>query len=117
MGSLIHVTAWERVSLWRRILCAFVRVSILIALLDVLIMLLGPPISISLTVRQEARAFPGVMVTPQPPSDYSVSVAPGTEVRYFGYPFEVPWDASFKRKTSEKGSLGLLWFESGQSVI
>src|SRR6267378_2633133 len=33
MGSLIHVTAWERVSMGRRVLCAFVRVAILIALL------------------------------------------------------------------------------------
>ena len=33
MGSLIHVTAWERVSRGRRVLCAFARVAILIALL------------------------------------------------------------------------------------
>jgi integrase len=36
MGSLIHVTAWERVSIGRRFLCAFARVAILIALLVVL---------------------------------------------------------------------------------
>jgi hypothetical protein len=33
MGSLIHVTAWERVSTGRRLLCAFARVAALIALL------------------------------------------------------------------------------------
>lgn len=33
MGSLIHITAWERLSIWRRLLCAFGRVAILIALL------------------------------------------------------------------------------------
>jgi hypothetical protein len=33
MGSLIRVTAWERVSTGRRLLCAFARVAALIALL------------------------------------------------------------------------------------
>jgi hypothetical protein len=32
MGSLIHVTAWERVSIGKRVLCAFVRVAILFLL-------------------------------------------------------------------------------------
>jgi len=36
MGSLMHVTAWERVSTGRRILCAFVRVAILFLLLSML---------------------------------------------------------------------------------
>src|SRR5258708_39987749 len=36
MGSLIHVTAWERVSPWRRVLAAFVRVTILLLLVIVL---------------------------------------------------------------------------------
>jgi len=33
MGALVHVTAWERVSTGRRLLCAFARVATLIALL------------------------------------------------------------------------------------
>ena len=36
MRSLIHVTAWERVSLWRRVLAAFVRVTILFLIVIVL---------------------------------------------------------------------------------
>ena len=36
MSALIHVTAWERVSIGRRLLCAFARVATLIALLLVL---------------------------------------------------------------------------------
>ena len=116
MRSLIHVTAWERVSLWRRVPSAFVRVAILIALLNVLVMLLGPPIGIFLTARQEARKFPGVKVTPQPLSDYSVSDAPGTALSYFGYSFEVPWNASSKQKAFRKGGLVQHEFESGQSV-
>jgi len=44
MRSLIRVTAWERASLWRRLLCAFGRVAALFALLTVLLKLLGPPI-------------------------------------------------------------------------
>jgi len=117
MGSLIHVTAWERVSAWRRVLGAFVRVAILIALLTVLIMLLGPPIGISLAVRQEARKIPGLKVAPQPLSDYSVANAPGMALSYFGYTFDVPWNATFKQKALGKGGLVQLEFESGQSLI
>jgi len=36
MGSLIHVTAWEKVSTGRRVLCAFVRVAILFLLVFML---------------------------------------------------------------------------------
>ncbi len=36
MGSLIHVTAWERVSTGRRVLCAFARVAILFLLVFML---------------------------------------------------------------------------------
>jgi len=41
MGSLIHVTAWERVSTGRRLLCAFARVAALIALLLAVLLALG----------------------------------------------------------------------------
>jgi hypothetical protein len=41
MGALIHVTAWERVSMGRRLLCAFARVVTLIALLLALVLALG----------------------------------------------------------------------------
>jgi hypothetical protein len=119
MGSIIHVTAWERVSLWRRVLCAFVRVGILIGFVGVLIEILGPPMSIFFTARWEARKLPGVKVTPQPLLDYSVSDAPGTVLSYFGYEFEVPWNASFKQKgpgRPGKGGLVQLQFDSGQNV-
>jgi hypothetical protein len=116
MGALIHVTAWEQVSLWRRFLCAFVRVAILIALLTVLIKILGPPMGIFFTARWEARKIPGVKVAPQPIADYSVSDAPGTVLSYFGYEFEVPWNASFKEKTVGR-VLVQLKFESGQDVL
>jgi hypothetical protein len=114
MGAFIHVTAWEQVSLWRRVLCAFVRVAILIAVLTVLINLLGPPIGIFFTARWEARKIPGVKVAPQPLADYSVSDAPGTVLSYFGYEFEVPWNASFKERVGR--GLVQLKFESGQNV-
>src|SRR6266436_804537 len=114
MGSFIHVSAWERVSLWRRVLCAFVRVAVLIALLNVLFMLLGPPIGIFLTARWEARKVPGVRVAPRALSDYSVSDAPGTVLSYFGYMFEVPWNASFKQKLGK--GIAQLEFETGQNL-
>ncbi len=116
MGSLIHVTAWERVSLWRRVLCAFVRVGILIAFVGVLIELLGPPISIFFAARWEARKLPGVKVAPRPLADYSVSDASGTALSYFGYEFDVPWNASFKEKAFSKNGIVQIEFESGQNV-
>jgi len=121
MGALIHVTAWERVSPWRRMLCAFGRVAALLFLLTVLFNLLAPPIGIFLMARWEAKKIPLVKVTPQLLTDYSVSDAPGRTVSYLGYSFEVPWAASFKTKGSEKGSIkgGMmeLKFDSGQSLL
>jgi hypothetical protein len=121
MGVLIHVTAWERASWWRRFLCAFGRVAALLALLAVLLRLLGPPITVFFTVRWEARKIPAVKVTPHPLTDYSVSDAPGTTLSYFGYSFEVPWNANFKTQGSPKNSVesGIvqLKFESGQVLV
>lgn len=116
MASLIRVTAWEKVSLWRRVPCAFVRVAILFAIVAVLGNLLGPPITIFFTARWEARKAPRVNVTPQPLADYSTSDTPGTKLAYFGYEFEVPWNAGFKRKAFGKNGLVQLEFESGQVV-
>src|SRR5271155_638193 len=114
MASLIHVTAWEKVSLGRRVLAAFVRVAILIAIVVVLINLVGPPIAIFATARWMGRKAPEVNVAPQPLADYSVSDAPGTVLSYFGFEFEVPWNASFKQKGYGKGGIVSLEFESGQ---
>src|ERR1700720_706922 len=119
MRALIRVTAWERVSLWRRLVCAFGRVAALLVILTVLLGLLGPPISIFFAARWEAKKIPAVKVTAQPLTDYSVSDAPGTPLSYFGYSFEVPWNASFKTRKSQKGSGGIveLKFDSGQSLL
>jgi hypothetical protein len=57
-----------------------------------------------------------VKVAPQPLADYSVSDAQGTVLSYFGYEFEVPWNASFKQKAFGKGGIVQLEFESGQNV-
>lgn len=121
MGFLIHVTAWERVSRWRRFSGAFGRVAALIALLAVLLDLLGPPIGIFFMARWEAHKIPALNVTPQPLKDYSVSDAPGTALSYFGYRFEVPWNATFKirglPKNTDKSGMIELKFESGQNVL
>lgn len=116
MRALVRVTAWERVSPWRRVLAAFIRVGILIIFLTVLINLLGPPIGIFVTTRMEARRIPAVKVAPVPLADYSVSNSPGTTLSYFGYEFEVPWNASFKERTVGK-TLVQLKFQSGQDVL
>ncbi len=121
MRALIHLTAWERVSWWRRLLCAFGRVAALVALLIVLSGVLGPPISIFFTARWEARKVPAVKVTPQSLSDYSISDAPGIALSYFGYSFEVPWDTTYKTKAPQKNSTktGIVQFkfESGQDLL
>ena len=116
MRALIRVTAWERVSAWRRVIGAVVRVGLLIGCLIVLINLLGPRIGIFITTIMEARKVPAVKTSTHALADYSVSNSPGTALSYFGYQFEVPWNASFKQKASEKGGLVQLQFDSGQNV-
>jgi hypothetical protein len=117
MRALIRVTAWERVSPWRRALGALIRVGILIAFLTVVVNLLGPPVGILLMARMEARKIPAVTVIPVKLADYSVSNSPGRTLSYFGYQLDVPWDTAFKEKMSPKGGLVRLTFESGQDVI
>ena len=121
MGFLIHVTAWERVSRWRRFCAAFGRVAAVIALLTVLYDLFGFHIGIFFMTRWEARKIPALNVTPQPLEDYSVSDRPGTTLSYFGYRFEVPWNASFttkgQPKNNDQSGMILIKFESGQSVL
>jgi hypothetical protein len=115
MRALIRVTAWERASLWRRTLGAFVRVGILIAFLTVLFTLLAPPFGILITKKMEARKVPAVRVAPLELADYSVSNSSGKTLSYFGYEFDVPWSANFKQKVGK--GLAEVQFESGQSVI
>lgn len=121
MRWLIRVTAWERVSLWRRIPCAFGRVALLVALLTVSGALLGPPLTIFFLCRSWARKMPRLDVVSQPLMDYSVSDAPGTTLSYFGYSFEVPWNATFRTKDSPKNSatngMVLIKFSSGQDLV
>jgi len=116
MASLVHATAWEKASLWRRILCAFLRVGALVASLIVLFELLGPPIGFFITARWEGKKAPWVKVTPTPLVNNAESDAPGTALSYFGYEFEVPWNAHYKTRALGKGGLVQLQFESGQNV-
>lgn len=117
MAALIHVTAWERKSRFRRIGAAFARVALLIALVAVLIDLLEPPLTIFVMARWQARKMPGVKVVPRPLQDFSLSDSPVTTLSYFGYAFEVPWTTTYKQRASEKGDLVLLDFASGQNLL
>lgn len=121
MRWLFRVTAWERASLWRRIPCALGRVALLIALIIGLGAELGPPLTIYFTVRWEAKKLPWINVAPQPLVDHLVSDAPGTNLSYFGYSFEVPWNGNFKVGESPKnpGTIGVaqVKFASGQEVL
>lgn len=89
---------------------------LLFALLVFLLKVLAPPITIFAMVRKVSENVPGVKVTPRPLTDYSISDAPGTTLSYFGYGFEVPWNAEFKTKTFGERGLVQLQFESGQNV-
>ncbi len=91
----------------------------LLIILTALLNLLGPPIGIFFAARWEAKKIPAVKVTAQPLTDYSVSDAPGMLLSYFGYSFEVPWNASFKTRKSQKGPGGMvqLKFDSGRSLL
>jgi hypothetical protein len=104
-----------RPSFGRRLLRAFMRVGIGIAILYLLGFLFGPPLMILYTIRQYTNSFPELKLTPHPLTDYSVSDIPGKRVSYFGYEFTVPWNSNFK----EKGAIGImgLKFESGQNLI
>lgn len=116
-----RVTAWERVSPWRRIPCAFGRAVLLLALLGVLGALLGPSLATFFTVRWEAKKIPALNVIPKPLIDYSVSDAAGTTLSYLGYSFEVPWNATFIAKEAPKNSstIGIVQvkFASGQDLL
>ncbi len=116
MKAIISVTAWERKSLWRRIPCAFAGVAVVVATLSVLIAILAPPIGIFFVARRTTSQFPGVGVAPQPLGDYSVSGEHGPIERYFGYEFEVPWNASIKETVLGNGLVELV-SGTGQSLI
>lgn len=116
MGALIHVTAWERKSLWRRIPAAFVRVAVLIALLDVLASYLGPPLMFFIIPRWEARKLPHINLTPKPLQEYTVSDAPGALVSIAGYQFEVPGKPTEKKRNDGGGFL-VLELESRKTII
>ena len=116
MSSLIHVTAWERVSLWRRVPCAFLRVGMLIGGLTILLALLGPPLAIFFVTRSIAKRAPYVWVTQRPLVNYDVSAAPGTKLSYFGYKFEVPWIGDFKERGGQNGIVELK-FDSGRTLL
>jgi len=116
MRALIRITAWERVSPWRRLLGAMLRVGLLIAVLILLVNLLGPPIGLFIMTRMEARKVPAVRIAPVTLADYSVYNSPGTTLSYYGYEFDVPWTTGFKEKALSNAAWVAIQFESGQRL-
>lgn len=117
MKALIRVTAWERVSLWRRLLAASTRVAILIVFVTVALIFLGPPVSILFIRRKCANSRPGMKVVPTALADLSVSDSPGKTLTYFGYEFTVPWNTNFKERVGKNNRLVQLKFDSGQDIL
>jgi hypothetical protein len=106
-----------RPSFGRRLLRAFMRVGIGIAILYLLFYLFGPPLIIFFTARWESKKSPALNVAPKPLVDYSVSDGPGRQVSYFGYEFTAPWNSNFKEmKPKGIGIVGVK-FDSGQTII
>jgi hypothetical protein len=106
-----------RPSFGRRLLRAFMRVGIGIAILYLLFYLLGTPLIIFFSVRREAKKIPALNVVPKPLADYSISDGPGRQVSYFGYEFTAPWNSNFtEMKPMGDGIVGLK-FDSGQTII
>jgi hypothetical protein len=115
MGALIHVTAWERVSLWRRVPVAFLRVALLVVVLVTLLNLLGPPIGFLITARLMGRRAPEVKVSPKPLLNYSASESAAT-LSENGYQFQVPWKLSKRVQKVANGPVALV-FEPGPALL
>lgn len=60
---------------------------------------------------------PNLWLSPKPLADRIASTAPGTQLSYFGYKFEVPWAHVVKELKRLDGRQVRLQFESGQEVI
>lgn len=60
---------------------------------------------------------PNLWLVPKPLADRVISTAPGTQLSYFGYKFEVPWIHVVKESKRFDGRQVRLQFESGQEVI
>lgn len=84
--------------MWRRIPCAFARVSLLMIAIFALTLALGPQLSVYFTTRTLAARDPALNVAPRPLTDTSISRNPGTAVSYLGYTFEVPWQDNIKKE-------------------
>jgi hypothetical protein len=115
MGALIHVTAWERVSLWRRVPVAFLRVALLVVVLVALLNLLGPPIGFLIAARLIGRRAPEVKVSPKPLLNYSAS-EPAATLSENGYQFQVPWKLSKRVQKMPNGPVELI-FQPGQVFL
>lgn len=106
-----------RPSFGRRLLRAFMRVGIGVAILYLFGFWFGPPLVIFFTARWEAKKIPALNVALRPLTDYSVSDGPARQVSYFGYEFTAPWNSNFKEmKPKGVGIVGIK-FDSGQTII
>jgi hypothetical protein len=99
------------------LLGAFVRVGMLIVFVTILLDILGPPVGFLLVAMKIKRERPAVKEVPRALADYSASISPGRKLSYFGYEFEVPWNAKPVEKLLNKIAFVDLKFESGQNLI
>jgi hypothetical protein len=106
-----------RPSFGRRLLRAFLRVGIGIAILYLLFYLFGPPLFIFYMTRREAKKNPAMNVVPKLLTDYSISGGPGSEVSFFGYEFTAPWNSKFKEAAPVGNGFVALKFDAGAGLV
>ncbi len=106
-----------RPSFGRRLLRAFIRVGIGVAILYLLFYLFAPPLFIFYTTRREAKKIPALNVVPKALTDHSISDRPGSQVSYFGYGFTAPWNSKFEEAAPPGNGFVALKFDSGEAII
>lgn len=101
--------------MWRRLLCAFGRVGLLIMAVTALFVVLAPTCT-NLLFRRKFSQIPGMYTVVQPLADYTASDAPGTTLSFDGFEFDVPWKSGYKTRTANKRVQGFE-FATGQSAL
>lgn len=101
--------------MWRRLLCAFGRVGLLIVAVTAVFVVLAPTCT-NLLLRRKFSQIPGMYTVVQPLADYTASDAPGTTLSFDGFEFDVPWKSSYKTRPANKRIQGFE-FATGQSAL
>src|SRR5215472_5397336 len=102
-------------SRWKRGLMSF---GIVVVACVTYAWLFGTQSFLVLEAHTVARKLPLVKRTPMELTDLSISQAPGMNLSYFGYEFEVPWIDIDREKTKiVGGNKAIIAFRSGNGLM